>query len=196
MAIYWWKVAASVMAGTAVILKEAEQVPFTAMCMTALFHQALQEVLGEKRARELGGLVQLLQGRGETVGRYAVEHGDYDIISATGSWKMGSEVASVAGKKIRPQRLELSGHNRIIQWHDYPIEKAADEIVLGAFGDAGQRCVTTRTVFTPEALHRKIVGLVIQKAKRLRIGDPLDTKTDIGPIISREQLWLPQNKFR
>ena len=187
-AIYFWKVAASVMAGSAVILKEAEQVPFTGLCMTALFHKALHAALGSERAQRLYGLVQLLQGKGETVGTYAVGHGDYDIVSATGSWNMGSRVASVAARKIRPQKLELSGHNRVLQWFDYPIEKAADEIVLAAFGDAGQRCVSTKAVFMPRALHGETIAAVVRKAKQLRIGDPMHPETDIGPIISAEQL--------
>lgn len=193
IAIYWWKVAASVMAGTAVIVKEAEQIPFTAMCMTALFHQALRDVLGGEMANKLGGLVQLLQGHGETVGQYAVNHGSdeeasYDILSATGSWRMASEVASVAGKKVRPSRIESSGHNRSLVWYDYPLDKAADEICLAAFGDSGQRCVSTKMVFVPRSLFNPLLEKVTERAKKLRIGDPLDHKTDLGPIISVEQL--------
>ncbi|MBI2639746.1 MAG: aldehyde dehydrogenase family protein [Candidatus Sungbacteria bacterium] len=193
IAIYWWKVAASVMAGTAVIIKEAEQIPFTAMCMTALFHQALRDALGAETADKLGGLVQLLQGRGETVGRYAVNHGtdeeaSYDILSATGSWRMASDVASVAGKKVRPTRIEASGHNRSLVWHDYPLDKAAEEICLAAFGDSGQRCVSTKMVFVPRAHFNALLAKVTERAKSLRIGDPLDRKTDLGPIISAEQL--------
>jgi len=188
IAIYFWKMATSVMAGSAVIIKEAEQIPYSAMCMTALFHQALKNVLGSKRAEKLGGLVQLIQGTGETTGRYAVESGTYDMLSATGSWRMGSEVASMAGKKIRPQRLELSGVNRILQWYDYPIEKAADEIALSGFGDSGQRCVSLETAIIPKTLFKQTLQLVIERAKKLRIGDPQDPETTLGPIISKEQL--------
>lgn len=187
IAIYWWKVAASVMAGTAVIVKEAEQIPFSAMCMTALFHRALREALGDARAKKLSALVQLLQGHGETVGRYATEQGTYDVVSATGSWRMGAEVASVAAGKIKPQRLELSGVNRALAWYDYPLEKAADEIALAAFGDGGQRCVSLETTFIPKTLFKKTVALVIARAKKIRIGDPLDPRTDVGPVISRVQ---------
>ena len=187
-AIYFWKVAASVMSGCAVIVKEAEQVPFTGLCMTALFHKALRNALGIECAHKLCGLVQLLQGRGETVGKYAVENGDYDLVSATGSWQMGSSVASVAARKIRPQKLELSGHNRILQWFDYPVEKAAEEVVLAAFGDSGQRCVSAKAVFTPRALFKETIAEIVRRAKSLRIGDPQDPTTDIGPIVSAEQL--------
>jgi len=188
IAIYFWKVAASVMSGSAVVLKEAEQIPYSAMCMTALVHQALRDVLGQEQAQKLAALVQLLQGQGETVGEYAVENGDYDFISVTGSRRMGTEVTAKAASKLRPQHAELSGHNRVLMWFDYPIEKAADEIVLGAFGDSGQRCVSTRAVFIPDALFDTTLSAVIERAKKLKIGDPLDPETQLGPIISREQL--------
>lgn len=195
IAIYFWKVAASVMAGSAVILKEAEQIPFSAMCMTALFYRSLENILGENRTKTLGGLVQLLQGPGETVGRYAVNHGSlenrsYDLLTATGSWQMGSEVAQVSAKKITPQHLELSGVNRILQWYDYPLKKATREISLAAFGDAGQRCVSAETAFIPALHFGSTLSLVVEEAKKLRIGNPLDPTVDLGPIISKEQLEM------
>jgi acyl-CoA reductase-like NAD-dependent aldehyde dehydrogenase len=187
-AIVDWKTNPAIAAGNCVVLKEAEQTPFTAMVKTAFFWEALIEVVGEKRAKNLGGVWQLLQGPGETVGAYAVnlikEGRAYDKLSFTGSWTTGGNAAAVAAQHIVPQKLELSGHNRILDWYDCPVETAAEEIVLAAFGDLGQRCVSTQIVFSPRK--NDLVPAVIAELKKWKIGPPWRGDTKLGPFICKQ----------
>lgn len=187
-AIANWKTDPAIAAGNCVILKEAEQAPFTTMAKVAFFWKALCEVVGKKRSRNLGGVMQLLQGPGETVGQYAVnlinDHRAYDHLSFTGSWKTGGDVAATAARQIVSQTLELSGHNRILDSDDCPLKTAAEEIVLAAFGDLGQRCVSTQVVFTPRK--NELVQAVIAELKKWRIGPPWRGDTKLGPFICKQ----------
>lgn len=187
-AIANWKTDPAIAAGSCVILKEAEQTPFTTMVKVAFFWKALGEVVGEKRQKNLGGVMQLLQGPGETVGSYAVnlikDERVYDHVSFTGSWKTGGNVAATAASKIVSQTLELSGHNRILDWYDCPLETAAEEIVLAAFGDLGQRCVSTQEVITPRK--NALVPAVIAELKKWKIGPPWREDTKLGPFICKQ----------
>lgn len=187
-AIADWKTNPAIAAGNCVVLKEAEQTPFTTMVKVAFFWKALTEVVGEKRAAYLGGVLQLLQGPGETVGAYAVdlikEGRAYDKLSFTGSWKTGGNVAAIAAQHIVPQKLELSGHNRILDWYDCPLETAAEEIALAACGDLGQRCVSTQAVFTPRK--KELIPAVIAEVKKWKIGPPWRGDTKLGPFICKQ----------
>lgn len=188
-AIGEWKVDPAVISGSCVILKEDEHTPFAAMVAMQFFYEALKEVVGSERLNNLKGVLQLLQGPGETVGDYAVNAGDhenrlYDHLSFTGGWRTGAKVAPIAASKIISQTLELSGHNRILDWYDCPIETAADEIVLAAFGDNKQRCVSAQVVFTPRI--KALLPAVIKRTKKLKIGHPWKDDTDIGPFICKQ----------
>jgi len=185
IALCWWKVCAAITAGNAVVIKASEDIPFTVNATVCLFHKAVEDVLGE-RARDVASLVQVLQGKGEIVGNEAATNGDYDMLSFTGGTETASILQVICAKRNKRFHMESGGHAAIFVLDDFDLEKAADEIVLAAFGDAGQRCTSTKAVFAEETIYDRLLELVIERAKRLRIGDPANVDTKIGPIINKK----------
>ncbi len=181
IALYWWTACAAIAAGNAVVFKASEDIPTCVNATVVLFHKALEEVLGDS---DTNLLVQVLQGKGETVGEYAARHGDYDMLSFTGGIETAKILRVICAERGKRFHEESGGHAAIIVLDDFDLEKAADEIVLAAFGDAGQRCTSCKMVLAQESISDALIALVIKKAKRLRIGDPARADTSIGPIIN------------
>lgn len=182
-----WKTAGALAGGNAVILKPAEQTPFTAQLGVELIHQAMKDVL-VTRFENIKNLVQLLQGKGEVTGTLILESGLYNKVVFTGGIETGRIIASMAGKLIRECHLELGGHPAMVVLSDFDLERAIKEAIRGCLGDTGQRCVSTRALWIPEHCFKTGLQLYIEHAKRFRIGRPDDFASDMGPLISREQL--------
>lgn len=189
-AIPSWKIFGSITGGNACVLKISKETPFMGTLAVAIINQAIKEVLGKEKYENLKGLVQIVQGRGSTTGELLLEQGKeraYDLVAFTGGVETGRHIAEVCGKYLIQPHLELGGHGTIIFLDDFPIEKGVGEIVLAAFGDAGQRCVTTKEVLIEESVFDEVVAKVIEKAKKLRIGYPHLVETNLGPLVSVEQ---------
>lgn len=187
LALSWWSACPSVAAGNAGIIKVSKETPFMLNASLLLFYEAVRKVLG-KEAERVNSILQLIHGRGSITGEWALLHGDYDMVAFTGGLETGRKAAVVAAGRMKRFHSELGGHGAIIVLDDFDLNKASDEIILAAFGDAGQRCVTTKVVFAQETIADKLLAMVIEKAKKLRIGDPGNVETKLGPIISREAL--------
>lgn len=184
-----WKMLAALTACNSVVLKPSSQAPFTAAMAIALFQQALKDVLGEKVfENNLAGLVQIIQGSGSAAGQWYLENGHYDKVSFTGGKAVGSEIAKVAGLRLKKSTLELGGHGAIVVFDDFNIDRAVSEAIIAGTGDAGQRCVSTRVVFAEESIYDKFIEKYLFALKNSRIGNPLDVKTQIGPLVNKSQL--------
>jgi len=189
-AIPSWKIFGSITAGNACVLKISKETPFMASFAVCLINEAIKAILGEERYSHLAGLVQLIHGGGSTTGEILLDQGEkraYDLISFTGGVETGRHVAERAGSYLIPCHLELGGHGTIVVMDDFDISKAVNEIVLAAFGDAGQRCVSTKEVLIEETIFDKVGSGVVEKVQKLIIGDPRFVETNIGPLISFEQ---------
>lgn len=188
-AIPAWKIFGSITGGNACVLKISKETPFMGTMAVFVINEVIKMVLGAERYENVRGLVQILHGRGSTTGEMLLlrgEYRDYDLVAFTGGVKAGSRVAEMAGKYLIQPHLELGGHGTIIFMDDFPLEKGIGEIVLAAFGDAGQRCVTAKEVLIEETIFDEVAARVIERAKNLRIGLPGLAETQIGPLISVE----------
>lgn len=188
-AIPFWKIFGSITGGNAVVLKDASYTPFMSTAAVWIISEAMKNVLKEKY-ENVKGLVQLLHGRGETTGEEILklaENRAFDLVAFTGGKETGRHVAEICARNFIPYHLELGGHGTIIFMDDYPIDKGVNEIILAAFGDAGQRCVTTKEVLIEEAIFDEVVEKVIQKTGELRIGPAWDVETKLGPLVSTRE---------
>jgi len=173
MAIPTWKMFPALLCGNSVILKPAEDVPHTA---TVLVEILLEAGLPPE-------VIQLLHGRGEVVGAAIVEHPEVPVISFTGSTETGRVVGETCGRMHKRLSLEMGGKNAQIVLDDADVELALDGVLWGAFGTAGQRCTATSRLILQSGIHDNFLGLLVDKAKALRLGDGRKKGTDVGPLI-------------
>lgn len=188
LAIPFWKICGALAGGNAVVIKAAEQTPFIAYYAVKLILEAIREVITDSRQKNLLGLVQLVQGLGETSGKLLLENLNYDKVAFTGGGETGKIIASTAGSRLKPSHLELGGHASMIVLDDFDIDLAVAEAINANLGDSGQRCVSTRVVFVQENKYETFLRKYINRAEVRKMGDPMNFDTEIGPLISKEQL--------
>jgi acyl-CoA reductase-like NAD-dependent aldehyde dehydrogenase len=179
------KVAPALIGGNGVVLKPAEQTPLTALAFIELLLDA-----GVPADR-----VAVLPGRGATVGASLVRHQQVDMVSFTGGYTTGNAVAAGAGAK--KTLMELGGNGTVVVLRDADVRRAADAVVDGAFGNAGQNCISVQRVFVARALMQQLVELVVERTRALVVGSKADARTDIGPLVDeaaadRVQSWVDE----
>jgi aldehyde dehydrogenase (NAD+) len=173
LAIPTWKMFPALLCGNAVIIKPSEDVPHTT--------HLLVEILLE--AGLPPEVVQLVHGRGETVGKALVEHPDVPVISFTGSTDTGAVIGETCGRMHKRLSLEMGGKNAMIVMDDADLDLALEGVLWGAFGTTGQRCTATSRLIVHRKVHDRFVARVAEAAERLRLGDGRQDKTDVGPLI-------------
>jgi len=177
MAIPAWKSGAALIAGCPFVLKPSSLTPLCA----ARFVEVLDE------AGFPAGVVNMLTGSGSVVGDGLVAHPDIRAISFTGGVETGKHVYESAAKKMIKVGLELGGKNAIIAMDDANVELLMDGVLFGAFGTAGQRCTATSRLIVHEAIYDRVVDELVARAEKLRVGNPTDEATDMGPVASPDQ---------
>ncbi|TLZ74373.1 MAG: aldehyde dehydrogenase family protein, partial [Methanobacteriota archaeon] len=177
MAIPGWKSGAALIAGCPFVLKPSSLTPLCA----AKFVEVLDE------AGFPAGVVNMLTGSGSVVGDGLVAHPDIRAISFTGGVETGKHVYESAAKKMIKVGLELGGKNAIIAMDDANVELLMDGVLFGAFGTAGQRCTATSRLIVHEAIYDRVVDDLVARAEKLRVGNPIDEATDMGPVASPDQ---------
>ena len=173
LAIPTWKAFPALLCGNAVILKPSEDVPHTATLLV--------EILLE--AGLPSDVIQLVHGRGETVGKALVEHPEVPLISFTGSTETGAIIGETCGRMHKRLSLEMGGKNAMIVMDDADLDLALEGVLWGAFGTTGQRCTATSRLILHRKIHDKFVARVAEAAEKLRLGDGRDPRTDVGPLI-------------
>jgi aldehyde dehydrogenase (NAD+) len=177
IAIPVWKLAPALMYGNTVVLKLAYEAPLTGLHVAEAFAEA-----------ELPpGVLNVLTGRGSTVGAALVRDPRVRAISFTGSVPTGHGVrdeATRAGKRVQ---LELGGHNPLIVMADADLARAAEAAYAGAFWSAGQKCTATRRIFVQDGAYDAFREALLGRIERGRVGDPLDPETEVGPIVNQAQ---------
>jgi len=181
LAIPTWKMFPALLCGNSVIIKPSEDVPHTV-------HLLVDILLEAGLPPEV---VQLVHGRGETVGKALVEHPEVPVISFTGSTETGSIIGETCGRMHKRLSLEMGGKNAMIVMDDADQDLALEGVLWGAFGTTGQRCTATSRLILHQKVHDGFLRRLAQAAEALKLGDGRQDKTDVGPLIhqtSREKV--------
>jgi betaine-aldehyde dehydrogenase len=170
------KLAPALAAGNAVILKPAEVTPLLALELAKICEEA-----GVPK-----GIISVLPGKGSVVGDAIVRHPLIKKVSFTGGTATGHVLAHIAADKMMPIALELGGKSPTIVFDDADIDHAIYGVLFGVFSSAGQSCIAGARLFVQESLYAEFIDRLVVATKRLRIGDPADTRSQIGPLITAE----------
>jgi phosphonoacetaldehyde dehydrogenase len=165
------KIAPAIATNNRIVLKPTELTPLTAL--------ALADVLYE--AGLPPEMLSIVTGNPNSMGDAMITDPDADLITFTGSVRVGKHIAAKAGYKRLI--LELGGNDPLIVMEDADLDKAAELAVLGATKNSGQRCTAVKRILCVEAVAEEFSALVLAKAKKLRSGDPMDPTTDVGTVI-------------
>ncbi len=178
VAVWSWNAFIAAVCGDCVIWKPSSETPLTAIAVQHIVNRVLDR-------HGWRGVFTLVIGRGSVVGERLLADARIPLVSATGSCRMGHRVAEVVGKRLGRTILELGGNNGVIVMEDANLDLALRAILFGAVGTAGQRCTTIRRVFLHKPIAREMTGRLIAAYRQIRIGDPLDEKTLMGPLVNR-----------
>ncbi len=187
VAVWSWNAALAAVCGDATVWKPSEKTPLTAIAVTKI---------AERVCRETGAdpaIFTLLMGDRKTVGQKLAEDARIPLVSATGSVNMGLHVAKTVHGRLGKTIMELGGNNALIVAPSADLEMATQSIFFGAVGTAGQRCTSTRRVIMHESVASKVRHKLLAAYKSLTIGNPLDRKTVMGPLIDKNAVDLVQH---
>ena len=176
IAIPAWKIMPALICGNTIVFKPSSDTPLCAIALVKILEKA-----GVPK-----GVVNLVTGSGEAVGMSLVKHKDTRGISFTGSRDTGIEITKNAG--IKRVGLELGGKNAIIVMDDADLELAVDGILWGGYGTTGQRCTATSRIIVHEKIRGQLEKMLVERIKKLRLGDGLKKETDVGPLINAEAI--------
>src|SRR5438552_12971833 len=177
IAIPVWKLAPALIHGNTVVLKLAYEAPLTGLHIAEAFAEA-----------ELPpGVLNVLTGRGSTVGAALVRDRRVRAISFTGSVATGHSVRDEATKLGKRVQLELGGHNPLIVMADADLDRAAEAAYAGAFWSAGQKCTATRRIYVQHEAYEPFREKLLARIGRGKVGDPTDPEVEVGPIVNESQ---------
>src|SRR5438105_11475629 len=177
IAITSWKLGPALAAGNTVVLKPAALTPLTALELARL---ALEAGIPE-------GVFNVVVGAGRTVGEHLVQHPDVAKIAFTGSTEVGKRIGALAADSIKRVTLELGGKSANIVFADADIEKAAASAPMAVFGNAGQDCCARSRILVQRSVVDRFMEALEDAVESIRVGDPLDEDTQMGPLISAGQ---------
>ncbi len=176
IAIASWKLGPALACGNTVVLKPAELTPLTALRLAEL---ALEAGIPE-------GVLNVLAGSGSVVGQRLVEHPDVAKIGFTGSTEVGRGVMQAAAETIKRVTLELGGKSANVVFADADLEAAAASAPYAVFGNAGQDCCARSRILVERTAYDRFLELLVERAAGVRLGDPEDDATEMGPLISAD----------
>jgi betaine-aldehyde dehydrogenase len=172
-----WKLGPALACGNTVVLKPAELTPLSALRLAELIRDAgIPE-----------GVVNVLVGKGSLVGQRLVEHPDVAKIGFTGSTEVGRGVMAGAAGTVKRVTLELGGKSANVVFGDADLEQAASSAPYAVFDNAGQDCCARSRILVERSVYDRFLELLVAATARLRVGDPRDEPTEMGPLISAEQ---------
>lgn len=172
-----WKVAPALAAGNTVVLKPASATPLTALMLGRL-------------ALEAGipaGVLNVITGPGKELGETLTTHPLIEKVAFTGETVTGREIMRAAAGSIKKVTLELGGKSPNIVFPDADLEEAVNGSLFAIFTNAGQRCTARTRLFLHTSIYDEFLATYVEKVSRIRVGDPLDWQTQMGPVISKQQ---------
>jgi len=177
IAIPSWKVFPAILSGNTVVLKPASDTPASSARLVKILEEAGLPP----------GVVNLVTGSGSIVGEALLNSSDIRGISFTGSSEVGRRIAEVCGRTLKRVSLEMGGKNAQIVLEDANLELALEGVLWGAFGTTGQRCTATSRLIVQESIYNKFIEMLVERAKKIKIGNGLDESVEMGPIINEHQ---------
>jgi len=179
VAVPGWGWAIALVCGDTIVWKPSSLTPLVSIAAQKIFHEVTA-------GTEAEGVFSLVIGRGSTVGEALMADDRVPLIQATGSCALGERVSAAVGKRSGRAILELGGNNAVIVLDDADLKLALRATVFGSVGTAGQRCTSTRRLILQRGIATRFLEQVVAAYRTVRIGDPLDEKTLMGPLVSRE----------
>ncbi|MGN6562995.1 MAG: 5-carboxymethyl-2-hydroxymuconate semialdehyde dehydrogenase [Thermomicrobiales bacterium] len=173
-----WKVAPCLAAGNTCVLKPSKWSPLSA--------HKLAEVMQE--ADLPPGVFNLVQGAGTDAGRPLVEHPDAQLISFTGSTETGQEIVGRGAATLKRCSMELGGKSPVIVFADADLDRALDAAIFGVFSLNGERCTAGSRLLLEDSIYDEFVAKLLARVARIKVGDPHDMTTEVGPLIHRDHL--------
>jgi alpha-ketoglutaric semialdehyde dehydrogenase len=178
MAIPSWKLLPALVCGNTCVIKPAQDTPLSTLNLVRVLTDA-----GIPK-----GVINIVTGYGPEAGAPLLEHPEVRAISFTGSSAVGRTVGMTAAKSFKHCSLELGGKNPMIVLDDANLDLALEGALWGAFGTTGQRCTATSRIIVQKGVYEDFLGSLVERAKKLRVGNGLDETTDMGPAINERQL--------
>lgn len=171
-----WKLAPAIAGGNTVVFKPSEQTPLTALKMAKLLADILPE-----------GVVNIVLGRGETVGNALINHPKINMVSITGDVATGKKVLAAASKTVKRTHLELGGKAPVIVYNDADLEAVVSGIRAFGYYNAGQDCTAACRIYAEDGIYEKFVADLSSAVSSIRYNQADDTENEIGPLISKRQ---------
>jgi aminomuconate-semialdehyde/2-hydroxymuconate-6-semialdehyde dehydrogenase len=182
-----WKVAPALACGNAVVVKPSEETPSSATL--------LAEVLDEVGLP--AGAYNVVHGFGpDSAGQFLVDHPGIDGVTFTGSSATGAAIMRAVAPRVRPVSFELGGKNAAIVFADADLDATLDGLTRSVFANTGQVCLCTERVYVQRAVFDEVADRLVERARALRLGRPVDDSTTTGPLISREHRSKVESYFR
>ncbi len=177
-AIPVWKTAPALVAGNAVVLKAASNVPAMAVEIIKIFEEAGLPP----------GVLNLVLGEPESFGDTLIEDPRLKAVSFTGSNAVGQRVHEICGKRGAKVTCEMGGKNPAVVWNDADLNLALGGVMKGAFGSTGQRCTATSRLILGEEIYDEFMGMMLSEVKKIKVGDGMDPTVTMGPAVDAAQL--------
>ena len=173
-----WKIAPALAAGCTVVHKPAEWSPYSARLLVEIAHQAGLPA----------GVFNSVNGLGEGAGRALTEHRDIKAIGFVGESSTGSAIMRQGAATLKRVHFELGGKNPVVVFDDADLDRALDAVVFMIYSLNGQRCTSSSRLLVQASIHDEFVDRVAERVRQLRVGDPLDPQTEVGPLIHPRHL--------
>ena len=177
VAVWAWNAFIAAICGNTTIWKPSSTTPLCTLAVQNICNEVMDK-------NGFSGIFSSIIGRGSVVGEKMINDQRLSLISFTGSTKMGRHVASTVSARFGKSILELGGNNAIIIDETADLDLAVPGVVFGAVGTAGQRCTSTRRLIIHENIYKQFISRVLKAYKQVRIGNPLDNDTLMGPLVS------------
>lgn len=178
VAVWAWNAFLAAIAGDTVIWKPSPKAPLCAVAVQKICNQVMQQ-------QGFSGIFSLFITDQTNLAEQMVQDARLPLISFTGSVPVGRRIASTVGQRLGRTLLELSGNNAVIVDETADLDMAMRAILFGAVGTAGQRCTTTRRLLVHASRYDELVGKLVKSYGQVRIGNPIDTHTLMGPLIDQ-----------
>jgi len=171
-----WRIAPALAAGNTIVLKPAEWSPLTATYLAGVLEEAGVPA----------GVFNVVHGFGETAGAALSRHPDVNLICFTGETTTGQMIIAAGAPTLKRSSIELGGKSPVVVFDDADPELCVDAALAQIFTMNGQRCTAGSRLLVAQGIYERIVGAVAERAKHIRVGDPTDPRTELGPLIRPE----------
>ncbi len=168
-----WKIAPALAAGCTVVHKPAEWSPYTAMLLSQIAHEAGLPA----------GVLNCVQGLGETAGKSLTEHPLIKAIAFVGESQTGSHIMRQGADTLKRVHFELGGKNPVVVFDDADLDRALDAVVFMIYSLNGERCTSSSRLLVQESIQEEFTARVVERVAKLKVGNPLDPETEVGPLV-------------